>query len=71
MAMIKYDKEALTHALILAVTAPEDRLHEVVKIADEIASRLSEKDIEACKQETMAWIDAREERSKLSEEEIH
>jgi hypothetical protein len=71
MSIIKDDKQALTHALILAVTAPEDRLHEVVSIADEIASRLSEEDIEACKQETMAWIDAREELSKLSEDEIH
>ncbi|MEI6732067.1 MAG: hypothetical protein WCK90_05325 [archaeon] len=71
MHNIKDDKEALTHALILAVTAPTDKLQEVVKIADEIASRLSEKDIEACKQETMAWIDAREELAKLSEDEIH
>ena len=71
MAMIKDDKQALTHALILAVTAPDHKLQQVVEIADEIASRLSEEDIEACKQETMAWIDAREELTKLSEDEIH
>ena len=39
MAMIKDDKEALTHALILAVTAPDHKLQQVVEIADEIASR--------------------------------
>jgi hypothetical protein len=71
MSIIKNDKEALTHALILAVTAPDHKLQEVVEIADEIASRLSDEDIEACKKETMAWIDAREELAKLSEDEIH
>ena len=71
MAMIKNDKEALTHALILAVTAPEDRLDEVVKIAEDIASRLDDDVIEACKEEAVAWIDAQEELKRNKDLSIH
>jgi hypothetical protein len=71
MAMIKNDKEALTHALILAVTAPENKLKEVVKIAEDIASRLDDDVIEACKEEAVAWIDAQEELKRNEDLSIH
>jgi hypothetical protein len=71
MAMIKNDKEALTHALILAVTAPENKLKEVVKIAEDIASRLDDDVIEACKDEAVAWIDAQEELKRNEDLSIH
>ena len=69
--MIKNDKEALTHALILAVTAPQDRLKEVIAIAEDIASRLDDDVIEDCKKEAIAWIDAQEELKRNKDTTIH
>ena len=63
MAIIKNDKEALTHALILGITAPEDKLEEVAHIAQEIAYRLSDKEIEQCKKDAMLWIDEQERKA--------
>jgi hypothetical protein len=61
MAMIKNDKEALTHALILGITAPSNEaLDKVMSIAQEISERLSEEEIEQCKKEAIAWIDTQE-----------
>jgi hypothetical protein len=61
MAIINNDKEALTHALILGITAPSDEaLDKVMSIADEISQRLSQDEVEQCKKEAIAWIDAQE-----------
>ena len=61
MAFIKNDKEALTHALILGITAPSDEaLDKVMSIAQEISERLSDEEVEQCKQEAIAWIDEQE-----------
>lgn len=70
MAIIKNDKEALTHALILGITAPNDRLDEVMQIAQEIADRLSDEDVEQCKQEAIAWIDAQEMKKRDEDNEV-
>lgn len=70
MPIIKNDKEALTHALILGITAPNDRLDEVMQIAQEIADRLSDEDIEQCKKEAVAWIDAQEMKKRDEDNEV-
>lgn len=73
MAIINNDKEALTHALILGITAPSDEaLDKVMSIAQEISDRLSDEEIEQCKQEAIAWIDAQEMKKRDEEEQtIH
>jgi hypothetical protein len=72
MAMIKNDKEALTHALILGITAPNDKLQEVMEIAQVIADKLSDEEVEQCKQEAIAWIDEQEMKKRDEEEQtIH
>jgi len=72
MAIINNDKEALTHALILGITAPDYKLQEVMEIAQVIADKLSEEEIEQCKQEAIAWIDAQEMKKRDEEEQtIH
>jgi hypothetical protein len=73
MAMIKNDKEALTHALILGITAPSDEaLDKVMSIAQEISDRLSDEEIEQCKKEAIAWIDEQEMKKRDEEEQtIH
>jgi hypothetical protein len=68
MAMIKNDKEALTHALILGITAPNDKLQEVMEIAQVIADKLSDEEIEQCKKEAIAWIDEQEMKKRDEEE---
>jgi hypothetical protein len=70
MAMIKNDKEALTHALILGITAPNDRLQEVMEIAQTIADKLSDEEIEQCKQEAIAWIDEQEMKKRDEDNEV-
>jgi hypothetical protein len=61
MVMIKNDKEALTHALILGITAPSDEaLNKVMSIAQEISERLSDAEIQECKDRAVAWIDEQE-----------
>ena len=60
MAIIKNNKEALTHALILGITAPNEKLEEVMEIAQVIADKLSDEEIEQCKTEAIAWIDQQE-----------
>ena len=73
MAIINNDKEALTHALILGITAPSDEaLDKVMLIAQEISDRLSDEEIEQCKQEAIAWIDEQEMKKRDEEEQtIH
>ena len=73
MAMIKNDKEALTHALILGITAPSDEaLDKVMSIAQEISDRLSDEEIEQCKKEAIAWIDEQEMKKRDEEKQtIH
>ena len=72
MAFIKNDKEALTHALILGITAPNDKLQEVMEIAQVIADKLSDEEIEQCKKEAIAWIDEQEMKQRDEEEQtIH
>jgi hypothetical protein len=73
MAIINNDKEALTHALILGITAPSDEaLDKVMLIAQEISDRLSDEEIEQCKKEAIAWIDAQEMKKRDEEEQtIH
>jgi hypothetical protein len=73
MAFIKNDKEALTHALILGITAPSDEaLDKVMSIAQEISDRLSDEEIEQCKKEAIAWIDEQEMKKRDEEEQtIH
>ena len=72
MPVIKNDKEALTHALILGITAPDYKLQEVMEIAQVIADKLSDEEIEQCKQEAIAWIDAQEMKKRDEEEQtIH
>jgi hypothetical protein len=73
MAFIKNDKEALTHALILGITAPSDEaLDKVMLIAQEISDRLSDEEIEQCKKEAIAWIDEQEMKKRDEEEQtIH
>jgi hypothetical protein len=68
MAMIKNDKEALTHALILGITAPNDKLQEVMEIAQTIADKLSDEEIEQCKKEAIAWIDEQEMKKRDEEQ---
>ena len=69
MAMINNDKEALTHALILGITAPSDEaLEKVMSIAQEISDRLSDEEIEQCKKEAIAWIDMQEMKKRDEEE---
>ena len=61
MAIIKNNKEALTHALILGITAPsEEALNKVMSIAQEISERLSDAEIQECKDRAVAWIDEQE-----------
>jgi UDP-N-acetylmuramyl tripeptide synthase len=70
--MINNDKEALTHALILSITAPNDKLNELMQIAQEIESRLSNEEIEACRRKAIAWISAMEmEKRDQNKEVIH
>jgi hypothetical protein len=67
--MIKNEREALTHALILGITAPSDEaLDKVMSIAQEISDRLSDEEIEQCKKEAMAWIDMQEMKKRDEEE---
>ena len=69
MAIINNDKEALTHALILGITAPSDEaLDKVMLIAQEISDRLSDEEIEQCKKEAIAWIDEQEMKKRDEEE---
>jgi hypothetical protein len=68
MAFIKNDKEALTHALILGITAPNDKLQEVMEIAQVIADKLSDEEIEQCKKEAIAWIDEQEMKKRDEEQ---
>jgi hypothetical protein len=68
MAFIKNDKEALTHALILGITAPNDKLQEVMEIAQVIADKLSDEEIEQCKKEAIAWIDMQEMKKRDEEQ---
>jgi len=70
MSIIKNDKEALTHALILGITAPSDRLEEVMRIAQEIADRLSDEDIQECKDKAVAWIDEQEMKKRDENNEV-
>jgi hypothetical protein len=60
MAIIKNNKEALTHALILGITAPDYKLQEVMEIAQVIADKLSDEEIQECKDRAVAWIDEQE-----------
>jgi hypothetical protein len=60
MAFIKNDNEALTHALILGITAPNDKLQEVMEIAQVIADKLSDEEVQECKDKAIAWIDEQE-----------
>ena len=71
MTDFKNDREALIHALKLAVYAPKDKLEDIVKIADEIASRLGDKIVDECKEEVVAWIDAQEELKNNQNTTIH
>jgi hypothetical protein len=69
MTIIKNDKEALTHALILGITAPSDEaLDKVMLIAQEIADRLSDEDVQECKDKAVAWIDEQEMKRRDEEE---
>jgi mannitol/fructose-specific phosphotransferase system IIA component len=69
MAFIKNDKEALTHALILGITAPSDEaLDKVMSIAQEISERLSEEEVQECKDKAVAWIDAQEMKKRDEEQ---
>ena len=69
MAIINNDKEALTHALILGITAPSDEaLDKVMSIAQEISDRLSDEEIEQCKKEAIAWIDEQEMKKRDEEQ---
>lgn len=69
MAMINNDKEALTHALILGITAPSNEaLDKVMSIAQEISDRLSDEEIEQCKKEAIAWIDEQEMKKRDEEQ---
>lgn len=70
MSIIKNDKEALTHALILGITAPTEKLQEVMEIAQVIADRLSDEDVEQCKKEAIAWIDAQEMKKRDEDKEV-
>ena len=70
MAFIKNDKEALTHALILGITAPNDKLQEVMEIAQVIADKLSDEEVEQCKQEAIAWIDEQEMKKRDEDNEV-
>jgi len=58
----------LTHALILGITAPNDKLQEVMEIAQVIADKLSDEEIEQCKKEAIAWIDEQEMKKRDEEQ---
>jgi hypothetical protein len=60
MPIINNDKEALTHALILGITAPDYKLQEVMELAQVIADKLSDEEIQECKDRAIAWIDQQE-----------
>ena len=68
MAIINNDKEALTHALILGITAPTEKLQEVMEIAQVIADKLSDEEIQECKDKAVAWIDEQEMKKRDEEE---
>jgi len=68
MAIINNDKEALTHALILGITAPNDKLQEVMEIAQTIADKLSDEEIQECKDKAVAWIDEQEMKKRDEEQ---
>ena len=70
MSIIKNDKEALTHALILGITAPNDRLQEVMEIAQTIADKLTDEEVEQCKQQAIAWIDEQEMKKRDEDNEV-
>ena len=70
MSIIKNDKEALTHALILGITAPTEKLQKVMEIAQVIADRLSDEEVEQCKKEAIAWIDAQEMKKRDEDKEV-
>jgi hypothetical protein len=70
MAIIKNDKEALTHALILGITAPTEKLQEVMEIAQVIADKLSDEDIQECKDKAVAWIDEQEMKKRDEDNEV-
>jgi hypothetical protein len=68
MAIIKNNKEALTHALILGITAPDYKLQEVMEIAQVIADKLSDEEIQECKDRAVAWIDEQEMKKRDEEQ---
>ena len=71
MAMINNDKEALTHALILGITAPSNEaLNKVMSIAQEISERLSDAEVQECKDKAVAWIDEQEMKKRDEDNEV-
>jgi hypothetical protein len=68
MPIINNDKEALTHALILGITAPNEKLQELMELAQVIADKLSDEEIEQCKKEAIAWIDEQEMKKRDEEQ---
>ena len=70
MAIIKNNKEALTHALILGITAPDYKLQEVMEIAQVIADKLSDEEIQECKDRAVAWIDEQEMKKRDEDNEV-
>jgi len=70
MAIIKNDKEALTHALILGITAPTEKLQEVMEIAQVIADKLSDEEIQECTDRAVAWIDEPEMKKRDEDNEV-
>lgn len=47
-------KQALTHALILAIIAPDDeKAQKASDLADQLAQGLTEKDVEQCKSDAL------------------
>jgi len=70
MSIIKNDKEALTHALILGITAPTEKLQEVMEIAQVIADRLSDEEVKECQNRAVAWIDEQEMKKRDEDKEV-
>ena len=70
MPIINNDKEALTHALILGITAPNEKLQEVMELAQVIADKLSDEEIQECKDRAVAWIDEQEMKKRDEDNEV-
>ena len=52
------DSQALTQALILAITAPDDcKAHQAIQLSEELAMFLNDAEVSQCKADALLWLD--------------